>query len=159
MIIVADASPLISFAVLERLDILPQIYADIVLPKAVYQEITMPDRPYCETLKAFFADKIRQVNDRLLVQVLQNTIDKGEAEAIALALEQKIPNILIDDYKGRKQAQLNGLQPIGTIGSLLQAKKQNLITTIKPLLDKLIQNDIRISEQLINKALLLAGEQ
>jgi len=94
----------------------------------------------------------------LAVRILQHSIDKGEAEAITLALEKNITNILMDDYRGRKQALLEGLRPIGTIGVLLQGKKNNQINEITPLIEILLQNNIRISQALISEALRLAGE-
>ena len=75
-----------------------------------------------------------------------------------MALERHIPDILIDDFKGRRIAFFNGLFPIGTIGGLLQAKEKKLIDKIKPLLDILIENDIRIGKSLYRKALNLASE-
>ncbi|MEZ4644360.1 MAG: DUF3368 domain-containing protein [Chloroflexota bacterium] len=94
----------------------------------------------------------------MAVQLLLNDIDRGEAEAIVLALEKNVPDILIDDAKGRRVAQLNGLYPIGTVGVLLQAKQTGHIQAIKPLLDTLIANRIRISERLYQQSLQLAGE-
>ena len=53
MIIIADSSPLISFAILNKLDILDQIFDDIYIPAAVYSEITQQDKPYSQKLKIF----------------------------------------------------------------------------------------------------------
>ena len=56
-------------------------------------------------------------------------------------------------------ARANDLLPIGTIGVLLQAKKQGIVTKIKPDLDKLIDNHRRIAQKLYDKALELADEK
>ncbi len=92
------------------------------------------------------------------LQLLSKDVDLGEAEAIALALESGIGDILIDDPKGRKIAQLHGLYPTGTIGVLLEAKRLGYINQVKPNLDKLIANRIRIGQSLYQQALNLAGE-
>jgi len=89
------------------------------------------------------------------VQLLINDIHLGEAEAIVLAFEKGISNILID---GRRFVKLNGLYPIGTIGVLLQAKQKGFVSEVKPLLDKLIENQIRISERLYIQALQIVHE-
>lgn len=158
MIVVADASPLIALAIIGQIDILDSVFDKILIPKAVFEEITKRDKPFSEKLKIFCKGKVVSVKNKLAVRLLQHSIDKGEAEAIALALENNITNILMDDYRGRKQALLQGLQPIGTIGILLQGKKVNQINEIKPLIEILLKNNIRISQALIEEALRLAGE-
>jgi len=158
MIIVADSSPLLSFAIIDRLELIEQIFGKLLVPSAVFNELTVSDKPYSKELKEFLKNKVFAVKNIDLVKMLSNEIDLGESEAIALALEKHIPDILIDDLKGRKIAFFNGLFPIGTIGGLLQAKEKKLIDEIKPLLDILIQNDIRIGNSLYRKALNLASE-
>ena len=66
--------------------------------------------------------------------------------------------MLIDDLKARKIASLRGLKVIGTIGVLLDAKRKGLISEIKPLLEELMAEKIRISKELYNHALTLATE-
>jgi len=159
MIIVADASPLISFAILNKLDILNKVFDDILIPNAVYNEITQKNKPYTGELKNFAKDKTKEVNNKLAVELLQKDLDLGESEAIVVAKENDISDILMDEYKGRKIAKEEGLHPIGTIGVLIQAKNKNLIKTVKPELDKLIKNHIRISDNLYSTALELANEK
>jgi predicted nucleic acid-binding protein len=159
MIIVADASPLISLAILDQIFILDSIFDKVIIPRAVFVEITKKDKPFSVKLKQYCQGKVVLVKNKLAVRLLQYSIDKGEAEAIVLALEKKIPNVLMDDYRGRKQAAMEGLQPIGTLGVLLQAKRNGQIDEIKPLIQTLIQNRIRISPELVFEALRLSGEE
>ena len=161
MIIVTDSSPLISFALIKRLDLLPKVFKEIYIPKAVYDEIIIWNRPYSTLLKKFAVkeNKIKYVKNKPAVNLLRKDLDLGEAEAIALALELNIKNILIDEHKGRKIAASNGLFVVGTIGVLLKAKKEGYIVSVKSLLDELINNKIRISRNLYIKALELAGEK
>jgi len=159
MIIVADSSPLISFAILDKLELLDKIFDDIKIPESVYDEITQNDKPYSKELKEFAINKTKKVKNKLAVQILQKDLDLGESEAIVLAKENKIKDILIDEYKGRKIAKETGLFPIGTIGVLLQAKRQNYINKVKSELDKLIVNHIRISNDLYETALKISGEK
>lgn len=88
-------------------------------------------------------------------------IDEGEAEAeaIVLAQEKDIDLVIIDEDKARKIAKLNGLNVTGTIGILLDAKKQGRIPQLKHSLDKLLTEGIYISEHLYDNALLLAKEK
>ncbi len=158
MNIVTDASPLIALAILQRLDLLAKLFEDVFVPTAVFQEATRQEKPLAEAIYNYLQRKVVTVENRLAVQVLAQDVDLGEAEAIVLALERGLADILIDDAKGRRVAQLHGLYPIGTIGVLLQAKQSGFVGEIKPLLDKLLANRIRISNQLCQQALYLAGE-
>ncbi len=158
MVIVADASPLICFAIIEKLDLLDRLFESLIVPEEVYKEVTFTKKPYSTELSNYLKDKKRKINNTLAVKMLSMEVDRGEAEAIVLALELGISQILIDDYKGRKVSQKQGLLTIGTIGALIESKKKNYITGVKPYMDLLIENDIRISKELYNKALELAGE-
>ncbi|MCD6133897.1 MAG: DUF3368 domain-containing protein [Deltaproteobacteria bacterium] len=86
-------------------------------------------------------------------------MDKGEAEMITLAEEMNAEAVLIDDLKARKIAKLRGLNVIGTIGVLLDAKEKGVIKELKPLLDELIEKRIRIRRELYDHALELANEK
>ncbi|RLC08875.1 MAG: DUF3368 domain-containing protein [Deltaproteobacteria bacterium] len=158
MKIVADSSPLIGFAILDRLDLLMLIFSEIYIPQAVLAEVSIWNKPYSRQLEAFSKEKLKYVRDRAEVRKLMNDIDSGEAEAIVLALENGIRDILLDDPKGRRIARDKELCPIGTIGVLLEAKKSGYINQVKPRLDKLIANRIRIGTNLYRKALELASE-
>jgi predicted nucleic acid-binding protein len=159
MIIVSDSSPLISFVILNKLDILSRIFDEIYIPNAVFEEITQQNKPHSQELKNFAAKRVKHVQNQFAVQLLEKELDTGESEAIVLAKENNIYNILIDEYKGRRIAQTHNLSPIGTIGVLVQAKKKRLIKELKPELDKLVANHRRISHELYKKALDLAGEK
>jgi len=158
MIIVSDSSPLISLAILNRLNLLEQIFDEIYIPTAVYNEIYKKNKPHYKELQYFTVNRVKPIQNQLAVQLLRKYLDIGESEAIVLAIENNISDILIDEYKGRKIATAQGLSPIGTIGVLLRAKDQGLVKEVKPELDKLIANHQRISQPLYDQALGLAGE-
>ena len=158
MIIVSDSSPLISFSLISELDLLSKIFGNIYIPDAVYNEITIPGKPYSQVLNKFAFGKIKSVQNKLSVSVLSKDIDTGEAEAIVLALENNIKHIIIDEHKGRTVARINGLIPIGSLGILLHAKELKYIKEVKPYLDKLIQVKFRISQSLYRKVIGYANE-
>ena len=158
MIIVADSSPLISFARIDKLNLLNDIFKEIYISPAVFDEITHINKPYSQVLKEFSKDKIKSVKNALAVSLLMNDLDKGESESIVLAFENNIKRILIDEQRGRKIAKLNGLTPVGTLGVLLRAKEIGLINQIKPLMNILIDEKFRISNLLYNEVLIKADE-
>jgi len=90
--------------------------------------------------------------------VLSATLDKGEASALALALENENCLLIIDESRGCKLAKQLGLTITGTLGVLAQAKQNGYIPMLKPLVDKVKQTDFRLSERLIQETLSQVGE-
>ena len=85
-------------------------------------------------------------------------IDKGEASAIALALETQNCTIILDDYKARKIADRLGISFTGTIGVIIKAKLRGIIPSIKPFIEKIKQTDFRLSAEVELQALKEANE-
>jgi predicted nucleic acid-binding protein len=82
----------------------------------------------------------------------------GEAEAIALAAQRKC-RVILDDHRARSVATRIGVEMIGTVGILLQAKRAGLVSEVGPLLDSLNQVGFRVDTRLRQKALELANER
>ena len=154
MKLVSNSSPLIALAKIEMLYVLDEV----VIPKVVFDEVTKPEKEYAKELHEWGNDKVIEVKNRKAVEYLEMLIDKGEAETVVLAEELNADAVLIDDLKARKIAKFRGLKVIGTIGILLNAVDKGFINDIKPLLDELIKQKIRISEELYEHALELANE-
>lgn len=102
--------------------------------------------------------QIKSPADRTQQNILELQIDKGEASAITLALEFPGCTVILDDYKARKTAEKLKLNVTGTIGFLIKANRNGIITSIRPILDKISQANFRLSEDLVHEALYLAGE-
>jgi predicted nucleic acid-binding protein len=74
MIIISDSSPLISLAVIEKLNILENLYKEIYVPTAVYEEVVRLDKPFARELKLFFNGKTRRVQNKMAVEILLSDI-------------------------------------------------------------------------------------
>jgi hypothetical protein len=161
VIVVSDTSPINNLAAINQLNLLQQLYGTVIIPEAVYRELTDPDFPVAGATEVQTFDWIetRSVGDRTVVEALSNELDIGEAEAIALALEIKAEQVLIDERRGRLMAQRLNLQYTGILGILVEAKSKGLISQIKPLLDALItQAGFWVAVPLYNSVLRLVGE-
>ena len=114
-------------------------------------------KKYYLNLLTFDWIKIEQIQDRKSIAYFLD-LDKGEAEAIVLATESEADLILLDESLGRFYAKHAGLRVTGTIGILVKAKKQGLISELKPLILELKDKGVWLSESLIERILELANE-
>ena len=163
MIVISDTSVITNLAAIQQLQLLMQLYNQVIIPEAVYRELTDIDPPVPGTLEVQSVSwlEVRQVNDFSIVEQLQNNarLDSGEAEAIALALELGAVLLLIDERRGRAEANRLGLRITGLLGILVEAKHQNLIVSVKPFLDALIEtSEFRVSTALYNRILEIVKE-
>nr|WP_196601569.1 DUF3368 domain-containing protein [Gloeocapsopsis dulcis] len=146
------------------MDLLRQLYAVIIIPTAVYNEMVnldkiVPGAAEVQTLPWIQAQTVTDAQRVKDAQTSQSNIDLGEAEAIILALELNANLLLMDERRGRVLAVDLGLNVAGLLGVLLQAKRNGLISIVKPLMDQLIkQVDFRVSSQLYVTILQAAGE-
>lgn len=86
-------------------------------------------------------------------------LDIGEAAGIVLALDLNADLILMDERDGRHAAARLGLNVIGTIGLLIDAKARGLLTHIRPKLDALREiAGFYMSDALYQEALRLTNE-
>ena len=147
--IVSDTSCFIILTNIGNLDLLKKIYGQIVTTSEVAMEYGEPLPDWVE---------IKNPTDKPIQHLLEMQIDKGEASAIALALETPECTIILDDYKARKIAEHLGLDVTGTIGVIIKAKLLGIIPSIKPYLEKIRKTDFRLSDEIEKQALKEAGE-
>ena len=160
MSIVVNSTPLISLAIINQLDLLQKIFGDVILPRAVHNEIIIMGKGkagYSQLSSVNWFLVADTVNFDLKRSIMVQ-LDEGEAEVITVAKDRKLPIVCIDEFAGRQFAGLLGLDVIGTLGVLLIAKKRGYIHKIKPLCDMLINNERYVSRTLYDEVLRNAGE-
>lgn len=153
MIVVADTSPICYLVLIDQFQLLPQLFGEIAIPQAVYDELTSPDTPI--SLQSW----INQVPNWLVIYSIKPVQDVqldrlhiGEKEAIILAHDLKADLIIIDEKAARKVAISKGLKVTGLLGILEMASKQNLID-LKIVIERLQKTTFRISPRLIQSLL------
>lgn len=163
MIVISDTSAITNLAAVQHLQLLPQLYTQVIIPEAVYRELTDINPPVPGTLEVQDAPwlEVRQVINSQVIEQLQGEarLDLGESEAIALAIELNADLLLIDERRGRAEANRLGLRITGLLGILVEAKRKNLIPAVKPLMDMLIAtSEFRVSPGLYNQILEIVDE-
>ena len=131
MIVISDTTPILSLLKAERLNILKQLYGTILIPKAVYRELT--ENPIYqkegEIIKNTDFLSVVDVNNIQSVNILRAVtgLDAGESEALIIYNEQKAELLLMDERKGRLVAKQLNVRHIGTAGILMLAYDKNQI--------------------------------
>ncbi|GIX47765.1 MAG: DUF3368 domain-containing protein [Candidatus Tectimicrobiota bacterium] len=162
--VVVNASTLINLASIGRLELLREFHGKITVPPAVWQEVVVEGqgRPGAvEVEKAREASwlEVLTPQNQDLVKILRRDLDAGEAEAIALAVEQEADLIFLDEADARRVAEIYGLPRTGVIGVLIRAKQEGKISSLKQELDRLREEaGFWIHEQLYRQVLEEAGE-
>jgi predicted nucleic acid-binding protein len=163
VIVVSDTSPIRSLGNLGLLSILQRLYGRVVIPRAVALELSQApigqSMIRLDDLGEIAGVEIANVADGAILERFLEELDRGESEALALAIELRADLVLIDESAGRSAAKKEGLEVIGVLGVLLEAKRQGLIGAVGPLLDELqIRYHFFIGEQLRRHVLRAAGE-
>ena len=148
-IVISDTSSLIILEKIGELNLLQRTYSRVVTTPQVAEE-------FREKLPSWIVIKV--VQDRKYQEFLETQVDRGEASAIALAKENGNSLLLLDDLKARKLAHQLNLKFTGTLGVFHKAKGLGIIDKIKPLIDKILMTDFRVSEKIINELLRLNNE-
>ena len=159
---IVNASPLIILGKLNKIGILRKIYRTIEITKEVYNEVVLKgieknskdafiikENIENKTIKVFeLGDKFYNIGNK--IQTIYN-LDLGEAETIALALQLSKKEIIIDEVSAREAAKAFGIKPIGSLGVLLIAYKDNLISKreVHELINEMENSKYRFSPKVL----------
>jgi uncharacterized protein len=155
MIVISNSTPLIALAKINQLQLLKEYFGGILIPEEVYDEVVRRGSGLAGASEIAACDWITrtQVTNRLAVDALCISLDRGEAEAIVLASE-KNGLLIIDDGEGRKAARQLGLKITGTIGILLLASKERKLD-LRSALDDLKAAGFHLSNKEYDRILSL----
>ena len=162
MIVVSDTSVLTNLAAIGQFDLLFRLYSSVHVAPGVLAELNAGGKPWPGSKEVDNAEWIRrhEVGNETLVTALRSDLGRGEAESIALALELGADLILLDEREGRHAAQRLGLNTVGIVGILLEAKARGFIGAIRPPLDALRTGaGFYLGEALYLTVLAEAGEE
>ncbi len=157
--VICDTSPLLFLHALEKLELLHALYGTITVPEGVLDEIIVgrhagAPSPAIETLEWC---RIIPAPTELARDALVD-LGPGEREVLALARQRRGNLVVLDDRLARRYASVLGLRMTGTLGVLLRAKHDRLVSAVAPLVDRLARAGFRLDTRTRSAVLTLAGE-
>ena len=162
--VVADSSPIVYLARINRLELLRSLYSEVFVPDAVWRGGAIEGKELAEgrSLLAAASEGWIRVDISGTPFASENPLlkelDDGEREAIALAIRLQAL-LIIDEAEGRAVATKLGVKLTGTFGVVVQATRRGLLSHLKPELDRLmVETNFRCADDLIGSALKNVGE-
>ena len=156
--VVLNNTPLVALWAIGRLDLLRDLFGEVLIPQAVKTEFLAMERSSRERALAE-APWIRSVALAQPWQALAFTnLDRGEAEVMALAEERSARLVVLDERKARRFAERLELPLTGTLGLLLSAKEAGLIESVTLWTERIRDAGLYLRADLVKRVLELAGE-
>ena len=151
---VLDASPIITLAKVGHLELLLEVAPDIGIPLAVFREITAgsEDDPGRRALESGWGKRLGG-GSRIHPEVLGWSLGAGETEVLSVALEKIGWTAVIDDATARACARSLSVPVIGTLGVVLRAKRQGLVTSASEIIRELRYAGLYLDDQFVRAVL------
>ena len=159
MIVVSDSTPLIALMKASQLDLLQKMFGKILIPHAVFEELTsnLTFQDEAEAVRTSAFIEVVTIPDKKTVDVLRRAtgLDLGESEAIVYAENSAADILLMDERKGRLIASSLGLPVMGSIGVLREAHAAGMIGAdeLRSAIETMQDAGIRLSERLVQSVL------
>ncbi len=155
---VLNSSVIIALSTLGYLKKIKPLFSEILIAKAVYQEICSAGQGLIgarELEEAVTTNliEVKDVTNQLLLNALLDPLALGEAETIVLAVDEQADQVVLDHKAARRKAKAMKLNVIGTLRILRMMYDAKVIskTEIIKALAKLRETGFRISDSIIDK--------
>jgi len=148
--LIVDSSPLIVLQKSDLENVLHELFEEIVVPDAVWQEILAGKEDDIAKQKLPFLSWINHglaANSNQIVESFN--LGKGESEVLNLALETSESRILLDDFAARKSAKALGIPVLGAGGLLILAKQKGLILSVSEAIERVQKEGLWLSNEII----------
>jgi len=157
--IIVNSTPLIALAKANKLEILKGMYGHIIIPEAVYKEVTEKDDVAAQRIEAAREwIEVCKVDPNMDRRMYKAKLHDGEVEVMLLAQEIGADAVIIDDGAARKTAEYLELPLTGTLGVMIKAKQRGLLEAVMPVVQQMEQNGIFFSKELKEKIRKLSNE-
>ena len=151
---VVNASPVILLLRVGQLDLLQRLGPRVVIPEAAVLEIQRkgPADPAVQALAQ--ATWLTAVDPGPIpARIGAFGLGLGESAVLAYALVNPGSGAIVDDQAARNAAAALGIPHQGTLGVVLFAKTQGIISAARPIVAQLRQHGMFLSDKVMNQAL------
>lgn len=158
MIVVSNASPLITLARANHLHNLHRLFGDIFVPSEVHSEIVVAGagRPGADVVAQSAWIQVRPVENRAILEELIDSsgLGSGEISAVLLARQLGADLLLLDERRARRFAQSQGLSVVGCVGLLEEFYKRGELPDLRQTYTQPLQSNVRIDIRILQSSLL-----
>lgn len=153
--VVVNTTPLIALSHVGQLSILKKLYGEIIIPEAVYRELSVKADSVCKKAVDSSLDWIRvdKIKNQMAKDMYKTQLHDGEVEVMILSKEIAADVVIIDDANAKKHAKYLELPVTGTLGVLIKARQEGYVDELKPILQQMMENGIYISRSLLELCL------
>ena len=157
--VISNTTPILSLLKIDKLEILKELYEQVIIPNAVYKEIEEgKHKEFYKDLKKIDWLIIKDIKDQNSREYFVD-LDDGEAEVLILAKELNADLVILDEILGRRYAKVLKFNLTGTLGVLLKAKEKGIIKSLKELLTELTEKGTWLNTKLIKEVLKISKEE
>lgn len=154
--VAADSSCLIGLAQIDLFRLLKELFSEVYIPDAVYDEVAIKGEGEAGSENTESAVKDgwivkKTINDEVAVNALTTILGNGEAEVIILCKELELDYALIDEKTARNMAELMNVDTMGVLGVIDLAIDKGILIDKKKVVAHLKDLGFRISDKLYKK--------
>lgn len=152
---------MIHLGAIGQLELIHRLSPEVLVPRAVFDEVVVVGAGLpgsSEVQAAAWITVVTPAQAEVVASLRAGGLDRGEAEAIAVAVERRADRLLIDERQGRMTAEAMGVPVVGSVGVLVAAKVRGDIAAIAPLLSALRTSGLWLSDAVVARVLASVGE-
>lgn len=157
MKVFSNTTPLIALSAINQLELLPRLFGHVYLTDEVISECFAGGRILVPNLRELSWVTRTTYSPAMMPHILLE-LDWGEKATILAAQEHQADLVLIDEKLGRNVAEYLGLRVSGTLGVLLKAKREKLITSFRQAANSMREQGVFFQPKLIERLAVTVGE-
>ena len=157
--VVVNSSPLITLFNSQLINLLPQLFAEIIVPGAVWDEVIAVGKTDAASKQLPGASWVTRVEVSAVSPAIATlNLGQGESEVLTFALNNPSYRAMVDDAAARRCARTLGIATLGTGGMLVLAKRRGLISSVSSSIETVKNAGLWLSDEVVSLLKQQAGE-